>query len=438
MTSPVKSADTQRVARPRRSLTSLAAFVIGLPLGAGLLWLIRSGTVQHPLLARYVSHPVECVEVVLFCCALGALAGKLWQHLRERRACRAEVLPAWDGQPVPASEAARLLAGLTRLPRRWQNTSLVNRASAALDFVARRGTAADLDDHLRDLADADAVAVENSYALVRFITWAIPILGFLGTVLGITEAIAGVTPEVLEQSLSTVTDGLALAFDSTALALCLTMVVMFVTHVVDRLEQNLLETVDRYVARHLAHRFERSSSEEGQVVEAVRQNTKLLLAATDGLVQRQAEVWARALQEVDRGRAEAEERLQERMTAALETALERTLDSHARRLAALETQAVEQSARLVEQLSALAWAVQQQQAELARAVEAMAAQATVLASLQESEKQLVRLQETVSRNLETLAAAGSFEEAVHSLTGAVHLLTARVAAPGAKRPGVAA
>ena len=53
----------------------------------------------------------------------------------------------------------------------------------------------------------------------------------------------------------------------------------------------------------------------------------------------------------------------------------------------------------------------------------------------------MRLQETLARNLDSLAGAGSFEEAVHSLTAAVHLLTARAAgavAQPVKRPGVAA
>src|SRR5256885_8016537 len=35
----------------------------------------------------------------------------------------AELLPAWDGQPEAPAEAAHLLAGLSRLPRRGQNRS---------------------------------------------------------------------------------------------------------------------------------------------------------------------------------------------------------------------------------------------------------------------------------------------------------------------------
>src|SRR5262249_49963063 len=145
--------------------------------------------------------------------------------------------------------------------------------------------------------------------------------GFLGTVLGITEAISGVTPEKLEKELNTVTDGLALAFDATALALALTMAVMFLMFLAERAEQSVLEAVDAYADRHLAHRFERVAGDSGPFVEALRQNAQVLLDATERLTQRQAEVWAQALGEVQRRQAEAEKKHQERLTAALEAAL---------------------------------------------------------------------------------------------------------------------
>src|SRR5262249_1029393 len=153
-------------------------------------------------------------EVIMFCCAVAALGTKLLRSLTEWAAFRKPLLPAWDGKPVPVREANMLRSGLDQLPRRWRNTYLGCRVGAVLDFLCSRRSAAELDDQLRALADVDALALEGSYALTRFITWAVPILGFLGTVLGITGAISGVTPEVLEKSLSTVTDGLALAFDT--------------------------------------------------------------------------------------------------------------------------------------------------------------------------------------------------------------------------------
>jgi len=359
---------------------------------------------------RYLHHPVECVEVIMFCCALGALGGKIRQNLSERRVLRMEVLPPWDGQVVPVSQTALLLHEVRNFPRRLQGTHLVKRVGSVLDFLHSRGSADELDDQLRCLADQDAIALEGSNGLVRFITWAIPILGFLGTVLGITGAISGVTPEVLEKSLSTVTDGLALAFDTTALALALTMITMFCSFLVDRLEQGVLESVDDYVDRELAHRFVRSVA-PGVVLAPAVQDTQVLTQLCDQVVRRQAEIWGKALLEIDRRRAEAEKPHHESLKQALAEAMNSTLEAHARRLESVEKKSLEQVGQVVKQLTVLH--------------ERVCQQAELMTALQEGERQLVRVQDSLNRNLEAVAAAGVLQDAVHSLIAAVHLLTAR-------------
>lgn len=431
-----------------RSRANWAALLLGLPLAAGIFALIHYGPLGDTVARRYVSHAVEYVEVVMFCGALGALTAKLLGCLFERRACRRAILPPWDGRTLAVTEAAKLLAGLRQLPRRLQNARIVKRTAAVLDFLRSRGSANELDDQLRSLADADALALEGSYALIRFITWAVPILGFLGTVLGITQSISGITPEKLENSLSEVTDGLALAFDATALALGLTMLTMFLSFLVERTEQAVLDAVDRYADRELAHRFERTSAVTGEFLDVVRQQTEVLVRGVEQLVQRQAVLWSQALKEADQRRHGIEHKQEERLMATLETALERTLQTHSRHLVTLEQQAVDRGAGLMDRLVGLAAAVretsQEQQAALAQVSQGVAGLLDGLARLQDGEKQVRRLQETLNQNLAALAGAGTFEQALHSLTAAVHLLTARTAAtPGSAgrlgpRPGAAA
>jgi hypothetical protein len=419
----------------RRTHATFVAFAAGLPMAVAVLCGVRLGTAHLEglgELAHYVSNPVECVEVILFCCAVCALASKVLSNRAERRACRAEILPPWDGRPVPAADAPKLLGALNRTSRRLLNTFLGQRVAAILDFLSQRGTADDLDDHMRTLADNDVAVQEGGFALTRFITWAIPILGFLGTVLGITTAIHGATPEVLEKSLSTVTDGLSYAFDATALALALTMIVMFLSFLVERDEQGVLEAVDRCIDRCLAHRFERVGADAAPFVQAVRENDKALMQSVDGLVQRQADLWAEAVAAQDRRAEEAHARPREQLLEALETGLAKTLDAHATRLVALESKAVEQTSLLVEQIAALAAAVRdtgrEQQAALVQTAEGISAQAAAISRLQEGENNLVHLQAVLHQNLAALASASNFEQAVHSLTAAVHLLTARAAA----------
>jgi biopolymer transport protein ExbB/TolQ len=419
----------------RRQQSPVTVFLVGLPLAALILGLIHLGPLKDSPYRRYFIHPVECVEVVLFCCAMTALGGKIWRYGRERSACRMKVLPAWDGQPVAVAESEKLLHDLGKLPARWQNTYTVQRVAAVLDFLHCRGSADDLDDQLRALTDNDALALEGSYALTRFITWAIPILGFLGTVLGITGAISGVTPEVLEKSLSTVTDGLALAFDTTALGLALTMVTMFCSFVVERFEQNLLETVDRIVERELAHRFERNAAGGGgDYLTFARQQTQVLLKSVEQLVQRQADIWAKAFDKTVQQQTRAVEQQQTQLTQGLKTALETTASEHERRLSAMEKQTFDQAAGLMERIAALASAIREtgreQRDALTKLTTGLSGPLETLARVQEGEQQLLRLQEVLNQNLSTLAGAGAFEQAVNSLTAAIHLLTARAGSRG--------
>ena len=43
--------------------------------------------------------------------------------------------------------------------------------------------------NLPSSSDADDIRIENSYTLVRGFIWAIPVLGFIGTILGLTDTI---------------------------------------------------------------------------------------------------------------------------------------------------------------------------------------------------------------------------------------------------------
>ncbi|MFN4260422.1 MAG: MotA/TolQ/ExbB proton channel family protein, partial [Gemmataceae bacterium] len=418
--------------RQRRSGTVMGAVLLGLPLAAGMLALAHQGPLQGTVVQRYLQHPVEVAELVLFCCAMGALAIKMLGYLQEKMASRVEFLPRWDGKPVAVQEASYLLAEWQQLPRRQQQTLRGCRVANILDFVRGRGSAAQLDDQMRALADNDAMTLEGSYSFIRFLAWAIPILGFLGTVLGITQAISGVSPEMLEKNLNKVTDGLATAFDTTALALGLTMIVMFLHFVVERAEQSTLDGVDRYVDQHLAHRFERLGEAGQEVTESIRQHSQLLLRTVDELMRRQVTLWAESLEEIDQRRAAIEQRLQHNLCTAVEAALARSLETHSRRLSELENQSIQHVSSLAERLNQLAASIRETGREQTQGLTALTQRLTTysetLSRLQTDEKQLVRMQEVLQQNLSVLAGTGTLDQAIHSLTAAIHLMTARASA----------
>jgi biopolymer transport protein ExbB/TolQ len=402
-----KKADTSSEPVSSRSDSVWAALVLGLPLAMGVLWFLNQPHFEGTLAQRYVSHPIEVVEIAVFCCCVAALFAKFWGWMRQRRALRADMLPRWDGSPQDTAEAASLFTHLARLPKGLRNSWVGVRCRGILDFLCRRNTTAGLDDHVRVSADNDAMALDSSYSFIRFMIWAIPILGFLGTVLGITEAIAGVSPEQLENELSAVTGGLATAFDTTGLALMLTMVIMFLTFLVERLEQRVLQEVDGYIDEHLFHRFARPESTGSPMT-----------AAMEHLVKRQAEIWAASMEKMQHRLRDEEARLQQRLADGVVLALDRALKAHQEMLN-------KQMDESLKPLGNLAGALRQQVVALKPIADGMTAMSEMLSKLHENEGQLLRLQNLLQHNLAALAEAGSFEEAVHSLTAAIHLLTAR-------------
>src|SRR4051794_12516757 len=136
MSRPARAAGEAR----RGSFGSLAIFVFGVPLGVGILIAISGGAVGNAELRRYVNHPVEQAEVVLFCCALCALAGKLLGWFRERTVLGSDIIPEWDGKPVPIAEAKKLRQQLELQSSRAQQTYLGKRIASVIDYVDSRGS----------------------------------------------------------------------------------------------------------------------------------------------------------------------------------------------------------------------------------------------------------------------------------------------------------
>ena len=96
---------------------------------------------------------------------------------------------------------------------------------------------------LKSQSEIDATMVDSSHALIKVFIWAIPILGFIGTVLGISDAVSSFgssegggmqdLDEIREQ-LGKVTGGLSTAFDTTLVSLIFSLCVMFPTSIMQK------------------------------------------------------------------------------------------------------------------------------------------------------------------------------------------------------------
>lgn len=98
--------------------------------------------------------------------------------------------------------------------------------------------------------------LKGSYSLPRFMVWAIPIMGFIGTVWGISNGIAHFSDAMtttnsvtdvsamLKENLPLVTNSLATAFDTTLLALLLSIPLMMFMISLEKSEESYLIDLD--------------------------------------------------------------------------------------------------------------------------------------------------------------------------------------------------
>ncbi len=336
-----------------------------------------------------------------------------------------------SGQPVDDCKA--LLRRLDGQPARRQNDRLIRRLRDALEHVQRRGSADTLDDHLKYLADLDAGRSHDSFALVRVIIWAIPILGFLGTVIGITLAIANLAPDALENSLPEVTKGLGVAFDTTALALALSIVLMLAQFVADRIESGLLAQVDVRTTAELEGRFEQiAPGPDGQLV-AIRKMAETVVQVTEQLVHRQAELWQASMDVAAKRWTGMAEAAGNQMQKAMSAALAESLKGYAQQMGSVERSAAERNQHHLQ-------IMQETQAKTGQGMvalqEKMVRQAGVLTKAIEATGKVATLEDTLNRNLASLAGAQNFEKTVMSLAAAIHLLNARLSETPAQVPGI--
>ncbi len=417
---------------PKLSQSLAAKLVWPVLLGAALTVVfytaIHLGLLPEHDLLRYVTeHPIEYAEVAMFMVGLAALllkGGQLWS---EFRALEHVDLPPQETARAPIQHASVLQSALAELPQNFHPTLLFQRLRKGLHHVETSQSAAGLQDELKYLADIDQERCEHDYSLVRIVIWATPMLGFLGTVVGITLALGNLSPEALvnepKVAMESLLQGLSVAFDTTALALTLSIGLMFGQFVLGRIEAELLTNIDTLACEELGGRFETEGSGSDPNVQAVRRMSERTIQAAQDLVVRQTELWRETVSAAHQHWQRVVSSSGQQLETSLQNALSQSLREHAQALAAAQEKSLEQSAT---QLDSVVEALQQVHQSIHQQQSQMAEQGNILLKVVEATGEVASLEESLNRNLATLAGKQHFEETVQNLAATIHLLNARM------------
>ncbi len=148
-------------------------------------------------------------------------------------------------------EAARAVRErLTTLPKEVIKTSLVQTLLLGLDrFLITKDvhyTAEAIDAQM----DALLLSMETENSMIRYLIWAIPSIGFVGTVRGIGQALSQ-ADQALAGNIAGMTNSLGIAFNSTLVALIISIFLMLLLHQLQSIQDGLIVDIRNYCEKHI-------------------------------------------------------------------------------------------------------------------------------------------------------------------------------------------
>lgn len=147
---------------------------------------------------------------------------------------------------------------------------LYNRILTAIANLKNLGRVSDVDEILRSVGERDESAHQTSFAMLNGFLWAIPVLGFIGTVLGLAKSIGQFSSLLqkdsemtqLIESLKNVTGGLSTAFETTLLALAVALFVQLWSTSQKKAEEDFLDQCHDYCLKNIVNRIRILAFEE--------------------------------------------------------------------------------------------------------------------------------------------------------------------------------
>lgn len=187
---------------------------------------------------------------VLMFWAMAIMGYKAKRAIEERKMFQQPLLNVAEGTSILPEDARELSRPIQALPESKQNLLVPRTLLTALQRFGSTRSIGDVSHAVKEVSDTESDRLDSELAMVRYIAWAIPSIGFIGTVRGIGEAL-GQAHRAVEGDIAGVTVSLGVAFNSTFIALVISIVIMFFTHQLQLLQEKTVLDTQRYLDNKL-------------------------------------------------------------------------------------------------------------------------------------------------------------------------------------------
>jgi biopolymer transport protein ExbB/TolQ len=186
--------------------------------------------------------------------ALAIMTYKAREILQERNLLEVELIPIAEGMRILPEDTREFARQVEALPGERQRMLLPRALINALRRFNSTRNIQDVSSSTNSVFESEADRLESELSMIRYISWAIPSIGFIGTVRGIGEALAQ-ADKAVQGDIAGVTQSLGVAFNSTFIALLISIFLMFLVYQLQLLQERLVfdskNYLDEKLIRHL-------------------------------------------------------------------------------------------------------------------------------------------------------------------------------------------
>lgn len=196
---------------------------------------------------------------VLMLWAFAIMGYKARHTLNEKKLLSLQLLNVTDGSRILPEDTRQMSRPIQGLPEAQQSYLLPRTLLSALQRFGSTHNIQDASDAVREVLDTESDRLDSEMSMVRYIAWAIPSIGFIGTVRGIGEALSQ-AHKAVQGDIAGVTASLGVAFNSTFIALIISIVLMFLLHQLQLMQERLVLDTHQYSTTHLLRHLKASRS----------------------------------------------------------------------------------------------------------------------------------------------------------------------------------
>jgi len=189
-----------------------------------------------------------CFILMLWAFAIMTMKGQV--AVNERKLLQEDLIPLQQGERITPKDTTGYLRQLDNLSESKQSLLLPRILINALNRFATTKNVQDVSISAHTMVESEADRLESELSMIRYIAWAIPSIGFIGTVRGIGAALS-LAHRAVDGDISGVTQNLGIAFNSTFIALLISIVIMFLVHQLQLLQERQIFETENYCDQNL-------------------------------------------------------------------------------------------------------------------------------------------------------------------------------------------